>query len=144
MHRPASDDARAEGTHERARSRPAAAGAAARLGGLHGRDRDRAPQHHDDRPHAATARLLDDPAGHVRAALPLRLRRRDRRAGSELRDYLLPGMFVQTVVFGSTTAAVALAYDLKGGMIDRFRSLPMARSAVLAGRTAADLCATSP
>ena len=47
-------------------------------------------------------------------------------------------MFVQTVVFGSTTAAIALAYDLKGGMIDRFRSLPMARSAVLAGRTAAD------
>jgi ABC-2 type transport system permease protein/oleandomycin transport system permease protein len=53
-------------------------------------------------------------------------------------SYLLPGVFVQTVVFGSTTAAVALAYDLKGGMIDRFRSLPMARSAVLAGRTAAD------
>jgi ABC-2 type transport system permease protein/oleandomycin transport system permease protein len=53
-------------------------------------------------------------------------------------SFLLPGVFVQTVVFGSTTAAVALAYDLKGGMIDRFRSLPMARSAVLAGRTAAD------
>src|SRR3954449_2575813 len=53
-------------------------------------------------------------------------------------SYLLPGIFVQTVVFGSTTAAVALAYDLKGGIIDRFRSLPMARSAVLAGRTAAD------
>ncbi len=53
-------------------------------------------------------------------------------------SFLLPGVFVQTVVFGSTTAAVALAYDLKGGIIDRFRSLPMARSAVLAGRTAAD------
>ena len=53
-------------------------------------------------------------------------------------SWLLPGIFVQTVVFGSTTAAVALAYDLKGGIIDRFRSLPMARSAVLAGRTAAD------
>jgi ABC transporter DrrB family efflux protein len=53
-------------------------------------------------------------------------------------SYLLPGVFVQTVVFGSTTAAIALAYDLKGGIIDRFRSLPMARSAVLAGRTAAD------
>jgi ABC-2 type transport system permease protein/oleandomycin transport system permease protein len=53
-------------------------------------------------------------------------------------SFLLPGVFVQTVVFGSTTAAIALAYDLKGGMIDRFRSLPMARSAVLAGRTAAD------
>jgi ABC-2 type transport system permease protein/oleandomycin transport system permease protein len=53
-------------------------------------------------------------------------------------SFLLPGVFVQTVVFGSTTAAVALAYDLKGGIVDRFRSLPMARSAVLAGRTAAD------
>ena len=48
-------------------------------------------------------------------------------------SFLLPGVFVQTVVFGSTTAAIALAYDLKGGIIDRFRSLPMARSAVLAG-----------
>src|SRR6476661_7316945 len=47
-------------------------------------------------------------------------------------SYLLPG------VFGSTTAAFALASDLKAGIIDRFRSLPMARSAVLAGRTAAD------
>ena len=54
-------------------------------------------------------------------------------------SYLLPGVFVQTVVFGSTTAAVALASDLKAGIIDRFRSLPMARSAVLAGRTSADL-----
>jgi ABC transporter DrrB family efflux protein len=53
-------------------------------------------------------------------------------------SFLLPGVFVQTVVFGSTTAAVALAYDHKRGIIDRFRSLPMARSAVLAGRTAAD------
>src|SRR3954449_11757072 len=49
-------------------------------------------------------------------------------------SYLLPGVFVQTVVFGSTTAAVALASDLRGGIIDRFRSLPMVRSAVLAGR----------
>ena len=57
---------------------------------------------------------------------------------SSYASYLLPGVFVQTVVFGSTTAAIALATDLKGGIIDRFRSLPMARSAVLAGRTAAD------
>ena len=57
---------------------------------------------------------------------------------SNYASYLLPGVFVQTVVFGSTTAAVALASDLKAGIIDRFRSLPMARSAVLAGRTAAD------
>ena len=57
---------------------------------------------------------------------------------SSYASYLLPGVFVQTVIFGSTTAAVGLATDLKTGIIDRFRSLPMARSAVLAGRTAAD------
>jgi len=53
-------------------------------------------------------------------------------------DYLLPGIFVTTTLFGATTA-VAMAADLAGGMIDRFRSLPMARSAVLAGRCIADL-----
>ena len=53
-------------------------------------------------------------------------------------DYLIPGVFVQTVVFGSMTTAVGLATDLKSGLLERFRSLPMARSAVLAGRTGAD------
>lgn len=53
-------------------------------------------------------------------------------------DYLLPGVFITTCLFGATTA-VAMATDLQGGMIDRFRSLPMARSAVLAGRCIADL-----
>lgn len=53
-------------------------------------------------------------------------------------DYLMPGVFGQVVVFGSTTTGVALAQDLTYGMIDRFRSLPMARSAVLAGRTISD------
>ena len=53
-------------------------------------------------------------------------------------DYLMPGIFVQTVVFGSTQTGVGLAEDLSRGMIDRFRSLPMARSAVLAGRTLSD------
>jgi ABC transporter DrrB family efflux protein len=53
-------------------------------------------------------------------------------------DFLMPGIFVQTVVFGSTQTGVALAEDLSRGMIDRFRSLPMARSAVLAGRTIGD------
>lgn len=53
-------------------------------------------------------------------------------------DYLLPGILVQTVVFGSTQTGVGLADDLSRGMIDRFRSLPMARSAVLAGRILAD------
>jgi ABC-2 type transport system permease protein len=54
-------------------------------------------------------------------------------------DFLMPGIFVQTVVFGSMAAAIGLATDLKLGLIERFRSLPMARSAVLAGRTLADL-----
>jgi ABC transporter DrrB family efflux protein len=54
-------------------------------------------------------------------------------------DYLIPGVMVQTVVFGATSTAVGLAEDMNKGIIDRFRSLPMARSAVLAGRTIADL-----
>jgi ABC transporter DrrB family efflux protein len=54
-------------------------------------------------------------------------------------DYLLPGVFVQMTVFGAMTTSVGLATDLKSGLLERFRSLPMARSAVLAGRTMADL-----
>jgi ABC transporter DrrB family efflux protein len=54
-------------------------------------------------------------------------------------DYLMPGIFVQTVVFGALTTGVGLADDLQKGLVERFRSLPMARSAVLVGRTLADL-----
>src|SRR5437588_5329261 len=54
-------------------------------------------------------------------------------------DYLMPGVFAQTVVFGSIQTGVGLAEDLHKGLIERFQSLPMARSAVLAGRTLADL-----
>jgi ABC-2 type transport system ATP-binding protein len=54
-------------------------------------------------------------------------------------DFLLPGIFVQSVSFRATQTAVGLAEDLERGVIDRFRSMPMARSAVLAGRTLADL-----
>jgi len=53
-------------------------------------------------------------------------------------NFLMPGIFVQTSVFGSSQTGVGLAEDLTKGMIDRFRSLPMARSAVLAGRTMGD------
>jgi len=60
-------------------------------------------------------------------------------AGQTYIDYLMPGVFVQTIVFGSLTTGVGLAEDLNKGLIDRFRSLPMARSAVLVGRTGADL-----
>jgi len=59
--------------------------------------------------------------------------------GVEYIDFLLPGILVQTVVFGSTNTAIGLTEDLAAGVIDRFRSLPMARGAVLAGRTLADL-----
>jgi ABC-2 type transport system permease protein/oleandomycin transport system permease protein len=54
-------------------------------------------------------------------------------------DYLMPGIFAQTVVFGSLQTGVGLAEDLRTGLIERFRALPMARMAVLAGRTIADL-----
>jgi ABC-2 type transport system permease protein/oleandomycin transport system permease protein len=54
-------------------------------------------------------------------------------------DYLLPGIFVQSVTFRASNTAVGLSEDLRRGVIDRFRSMPMARSAVLLGRTTADL-----
>lgn len=54
-------------------------------------------------------------------------------------DFLMPGVFVQAAVFGGMNSAVGLATDLQSGLLERFRSLPMARSAVLAGRTIADL-----
>jgi ABC transporter DrrB family efflux protein len=53
-------------------------------------------------------------------------------------DYLLPGVMIQAIAFGTTTTAVGMSEDLSSGVIDRFRSLPMARSAVLAGRAIAD------
>ncbi len=53
--------------------------------------------------------------------------------------FLMPGIFVQNAIFGSTTTAIGLAEDMKKGLIDRFRSLPMARSAVLVGRTTSDV-----
>jgi ABC-2 type transport system permease protein/oleandomycin transport system permease protein len=54
-------------------------------------------------------------------------------------DYMMPGIFVQTVMFGAVSTSVGLAEDLQKGLIERFRALPMARSAVLGGRTTADL-----
>jgi ABC-2 type transport system permease protein/oleandomycin transport system permease protein len=59
--------------------------------------------------------------------------------GVDYVDYLMPGIFAQTVTFGSMQTGIGLAEDLNKGLIERFRSLPMARSAVLAGRTLADL-----
>src|SRR3982751_4592111 len=58
-------------------------------------------------------------------------------------DFLIPGILVQNITFGGALTAVGLSEDLNKGLIDRFRSLPMARSAVLAGRTAADIVTNS-
>jgi ABC transporter DrrB family efflux protein len=59
--------------------------------------------------------------------------------GISYREFLIPGIFVQTVIFGSTITGAGLAEDIQKGIIDRFRSLPMSRSAVLVGRTGSDL-----
>ena len=55
------------------------------------------------------------------------------------REYLMPGIFVQTIVFAAATTAIGMCEDVNKGIIDRFRSLPMARSAVLTGRTSSDV-----
>jgi ABC transporter DrrB family efflux protein len=62
--------------------------------------------------------------------------------GVSYKDFLLPGIFVQSTAFRATQTAIGLSEDMKRGVIDRFRSMPMARSAVLAGRTLADLVRT--
>jgi ABC-2 type transport system permease protein len=59
--------------------------------------------------------------------------------GGDYREFLLPGIFAQTVLFGSTFTGAGIADDMQKGIISRFRSLPMARAAVLAGRTFSDI-----
>ena len=58
--------------------------------------------------------------------------------GLDYVDFLIPGIIVQSMTFGGFVTALGLSEDLKKGLIDRFRSLPMSRSAVLTGRTLAD------
>jgi len=58
--------------------------------------------------------------------------------GVSYTDYLIPGIFVETLMFGAQNTAIGMAEDLHNGLIERFRSLVMARSAVLAGRVLAD------
>ena len=58
--------------------------------------------------------------------------------GGDYINYLMPGIVIQSIIFASSNTTVGLSLDLSRGMIDRFRSLPMSRAAVLAGRTAAD------
>jgi ABC-2 type transport system permease protein len=59
--------------------------------------------------------------------------------GISYREFLIPGIFAQTVIFGATITGSGLAEDMQKGIIDRFRSLPMSRSAVLVGRTGSDV-----
>jgi ABC transporter DrrB family efflux protein len=57
----------------------------------------------------------------------------------QYREFLIAGIFAQTVIFGATTTGAGLADDVQKGIIDRFRSLPMSRTAVLTGRTLSDV-----
>lgn len=59
--------------------------------------------------------------------------------GGSYREFLMPGIFAQTITFAIATTAIGMADDMGKGIIDRFRSLPMARSAVLTGRTFSDV-----
>jgi ABC-2 type transport system permease protein len=60
-------------------------------------------------------------------------------AGGSYREFLIAGILAQTVIFGATFTGAGLAEDMQKGIIDRFRSLPMSRSAVLVGRTGSDV-----
>jgi ABC transporter DrrB family efflux protein len=62
--------------------------------------------------------------------------------GADYRSYVVVGIFVQTLAFAAGGSASSMADDMQSGIVDRFRALPMARSAVLVGRTVADLGAT--
>ncbi|MET8548303.1 ABC transporter permease [Micromonospora zamorensis] len=59
--------------------------------------------------------------------------------GGNYREFLLPGVFVMTMLYGLGATATCVALDLSRGVVDRFRSMPMARSALMTGRSAADL-----
>ena len=63
----------------------------------------------------------------------------DLHGGTSYREFLIAGIFCQTVVFGSTFTGMGIADDMQKGVIDRFRSLPMSRAAVLVGRTFSDV-----
>jgi ABC-type multidrug transport system permease subunit len=63
--------------------------------------------------------------------------------GMSYREFLVPGIFVQTMIFGASLTGLGLIEDLQKGIIDRFRTLPMAASAVLIGRSASDVIANA-
>ena len=59
--------------------------------------------------------------------------------GGSYREFLMPGIFAQTLAFAAATTAIGMVDDMAKGLIDRFRSLPMSRSAFLTGRTVSDV-----
>jgi len=63
----------------------------------------------------------------------------DIEGGGNYREFLIAGIFAQTVIFGATFTGAGLAEDMQKGIIDRFRVLPMSRSAVIVGRTVSDV-----
>ena len=63
--------------------------------------------------------------------------------GLDYVDFMIPGIIVQSIAFGGFVTALGLAEDMKKGLIDRFRSLPMSRAAVVTGRTLADVATNS-
>jgi len=63
--------------------------------------------------------------------------------GSSYREFLVPGIMVQTIVFSSFIVAIGLTNDLEKGIVDRFRSLPISRAAVLVGRSVSSLIHSS-
>src|SRR5512132_2617468 len=62
-----------------------------------------------------------------------------RTPGFDYVDFLMPGIIVQSIAFGGFVTALGLSEDVQKGLIDRFRSLPMSRAAVLLGRTSSDI-----
>ena len=83
--------------------------------------------------HAGDAVGRDGAADHVRAPVRVRVRCRDRRPGASYKEFLLPGIMGQTMMFTAFIVASGLTNDLEKGIIDRFRSLPIQRSSVLVG-----------
>ena len=94
--------------------------------------------------HARDAERRDNAADHVRAVVRVRVRCVDHNTGGpSYREFLLPGIQAQTIVFAAFVVAAGITNDIEKGIIDRFRSLPIARSSVLIGRSVASLIHSS-
>ena len=105
-------------------------------------------RHHRLRPppppaDTATAVLRPRATMLIVAALLIFGRLVEQQAGVDYAQYLIPGVLVMTTALAAGGTGVALAEDVQAGVVDRFRSLPMARHALLVGRTVADLCRNS-